>query len=180
MTRNSFLNTYKRLNTGLECKPDRFYFPYFEKSVNNLTTLRTQLIPQLKPGDMLMVSDLAQLGNSVSDVLHIILPLLKNNIRINISNIGMIDNTDRGYWITKTLLAVARQEKDIRRFQLVQKAKDDKRKNKGGRPRRTLTSKYKAALTYMKTHTYQETVNKFHVSKSTLKRKKQFGVSIKN
>lgn len=40
----------------------------------------------------------------------------------------MIDNTDRGYWITKTLLAVARQEKDIRRFQLVQKAKDDKRK----------------------------------------------------
>lgn len=32
----------------------------------------------------------------------------------------------------------------------------------------------------MKTHTYQETVNKFHVSKSTLKRKKQFGVSIKN
>ena len=75
-----------------------------------------------------MVSDLAQLGNSVSDVLHIILPLLKNNIRINISNIGMIDNTDRGYWITKTLLAVARQEKDIRRFQLVQKAKDDKRK----------------------------------------------------
>lgn len=75
-----------------------------------------------------MVSDLAQLGNSVSDVLHIILPLLKNNIRINISNIGMIDNTDRGYWITKTLLAVARQEKDIRRFQLIQKAKDDKRK----------------------------------------------------
>lgn len=75
-----------------------------------------------------MVSDLAQLGNSVSDVLHIILPLLKNNIRINISNIGMIDNTDRGYWITKTLLAVARQEKDIRRFQMVQKAKDDKRK----------------------------------------------------
>ena len=84
-----------------------------------------------------MVSDLAQLGNSVSDVLHIILPLLKNNIRINISNIGMIDNTDRGYWITKTLLAVARQEKDIRRFQLLQKAKDDKRKNKRGRPRRT-------------------------------------------
>lgn len=33
----------------------------------------------------------------------------------------------------------------------------------------------------MKTHTYQETVNKFRVSKSTLKRiKKQFGVSIKN
>ena len=119
-----------------------------------------------------MVSDLAQLSNSVSDVLHIILPLLKNNIRINISNIGMIDNADRGYWITKTLLAVARQEKDIRRFQLVQKAKDDKRKNKGGRPRRTLTPKYKAALTYMKTHTYQETVNKFHVSKSILKRKK--------
>ncbi|MBD7895658.1 recombinase family protein [Limosilactobacillus sp. Sa3CUN2] len=93
-----------------------------------MTTLRTWLIPQLKPGDVLMVSDLAQLGNSVSDVLHIILPLLKNNIRINISNIGMIDNTDRGYWITKTLLAVARQEKDIRRFQMVQKAKDDKRK----------------------------------------------------
>ena len=93
----------------------------------------------------------------------------------------MIDNADRGYWITKTLLAVARQEKDIRRFQLVQKAKDDKRKNKGGRSRRTLTPKYKAALTYMKTHTYQETVNKFRVSKSTLKRiKKQFGVSIKN
>lgn len=177
----NFVYRYQRYKTGISCKTSRFYFPYFDTDEFKARTrfsLKNVIIPQFKPGDVLIVSDLAQLGDNVAEVLQVIIPLLKRNIRINITNIGMIDNTDRGYWIMKTLLAVARQEKDITRVQLLQKTK---RKNKGGRPRRKLTPKYKAALIYLDNHTYSQTVDKFDISRSTVKRiKKQFGKDIKN
>ncbi|MGO4874922.1 hypothetical protein ACTQ5U_09765 [Limosilactobacillus reuteri] len=55
----------------------------------------------------------------------------------------------------------------------VKKTKYEATLNVGGRQKRVITPIYKQAYEYLQTHTYNETQEKFHLSKSTLYRIKR-------
>ena len=123
---------------------------------------------RFKSGDILEVSDLSQLGDSVRDIMNIIVPLLRKKVNINILNLGLLDDSTQGYWILKTFLVVARQERNTEHMK---KAYKNHTGNKGGRPRRVINQQYKEAVNFFNQgHSYKEAKQKFGISKSTLYR----------
>lgn len=127
----------------------------------------------VKPGDTITVTKLDRLARNTREALNVLDPLMNNGVKINVLNIGLLENSTIGRLVKTILLAVAEMERDM----IVERTQEGKRyaklhnKNyKEGRPRRTITPHYRAAYEYLENHSYKETSRAFDISVSTLQR----------
>ncbi|WP_353485669.1 recombinase family protein [Apilactobacillus waqarii] len=133
-----------------------------------------KLLKILEPADTLVVTKLDRLARNTREALNVLNELQDKNIKINILNLGIIDNSSIGKFTTTVLLAVAEMERDM----IVNRTQEGKKYAKKHNPnyregRRTrLTGKnkdkYPAIYEYKQSHTAEETAKAFGISVRTV------------
>lgn len=88
----------------------------YSDTISGLNTNRNgfnAVLKVLNPGDTLIVTKLDRLARNTREALNVINDLQDKNVLINILNLGMIDNSSVGKFMTTVLLAVAEMERDM-------------------------------------------------------------------
>lgn len=148
----------------------------FSEKFTGTTTDRPQfakLTNLVKTGDVITVTKLDRLARNTREALNVIDPLMNKGVRINVLNIGMLENSSVGKLVKTILLAVAEMERDM----IVDRTQEGKRFARlhnahyhEGRPKRAITPHYQAAYDYLQGHSYKATSRAFDISISTLQR----------
>lgn len=149
---------YKESYTGT--KTDR---PIFNK-----------LLGELKSGDMLVVTKLDRFARSLSQGNHLVTELIQKGVRVNILNIGMMDNTPNSKLIRNIFFSFAEFERDMI-IERTQQGKAIAKQNpnfKEGRPKKFKSGLIELAIQEFESGkaTYADIDNKYGISKSTLYR----------
>lgn len=146
----------------------------YQEKFTGTTTNRpvfSKVVEQLQEGDVLMVTKLDRLARNTREALEVIDELRKRQVKINVLNMGVVDDSPIGKVVTTLLLSVAEMERDM----IVQRTTEGKeyaRKHnpnyREGRPKRRITPKYRTVYEYLKTHSYTETARAFEIARSTV------------
>lgn len=130
------------------------------------------LIRRLKAGDMLMVTKLDRFARTASEGIQLIDKLTAKGVRVNVFNLGLLDNSTAGRLLRNIMLAFAEFERDM----IVERLAEGKARArlkpgyKEGRPKRRITKKHSEAYMMLDTKTYKEVAAITGYSKSTLYR----------
>jgi DNA invertase Pin-like site-specific DNA recombinase len=129
-----------------------------------------KLLSILKEGDTLTVTKLDRFARSTSDALAIVKPLFEKGVKVNVLNMGIIENTPTGRLTFTIFSAFAEFERDL----IVTKTQEGKaiaREHEDfreGRPKKYGRQQILHAMHLLKTHSYKEVVELTGISKSTL------------
>lgn len=130
------------------------------------------LLQGLKQGDTLIVTKLDRIARSLTQGSKLINKLIEKGVRVNILNIGMMDNTSSSKLIRNIFFSFAEFERDmiIERTQegkAIAKTKDG---FKEGRPKKYTQAQINIALDLIekKEKSYTEVERDMRISKSTL------------
>ncbi|MCS8605089.1 recombinase family protein, partial [Lactiplantibacillus pentosus] len=88
----------------------------FQEKFTGTTTERPEfqkLLRALKTGDTLIVTKLDRFARNTREALAIIQELFKENVKVNILNMGLIDNTPTGQLVFTIFSAFAQFERDM-------------------------------------------------------------------
>lgn len=88
----------------------------YQEKFTGTTTERPEfnkLLNELKANDTLIVTKLDRFARNTREALNIIQDLFKRNIKVNILNMGLIDNTPTGQLIFTIFSAFAQFERDM-------------------------------------------------------------------
>ncbi|MGA3413869.1 recombinase family protein, partial [Lactiplantibacillus pentosus] len=88
----------------------------FQEKFTGTTTERPEfqkLLRVLKTGDTLIVTKLDRFARNTREALAIIQELFKENVKVNILNMGLIDNTPTGQLVFTIFSAFAQFERDM-------------------------------------------------------------------
>ena len=88
----------------------------YQEKFTGTTTQRPQfnlLLTKLAPGDMLIITKLDRFARNTREALDIIERLFKQDVKIQILNMGTIDNTPTGQLIFTIFSAFAQFERDM-------------------------------------------------------------------
>lgn len=134
-----------------------------------------KLLKTLKQGDTLTVTKLDRFARSTSDALAIIKDLFKQGVKINVLNMGIIEDTPTGRLIFTIFSAFAEFERDliVTRTQEGKEIAKQKGDFKEGRPRKFKKAQVEHALKLLETHSYKQVEEITGISKSTLIRSKK-------
>ncbi len=126
-------------------------------------------------GDTLVVSKLDRLCSTIKEGISFVEGAVEKNIRVNIINVGMIDNTHSGKVILNIMNAFAEFEKSmiIERTQVGKAIAKTKEGFKEGRPKKFSEDEIEEALELLKTNSYKYVEEQTGISKSTLIRAKR-------
>jgi DNA invertase Pin-like site-specific DNA recombinase len=133
-----------------------------------------KLLTTLKKGDTLIVTKLDRFARSTIDGITIIKQLFEIGVRVNVLNMGTIEDTTTGRLILNIFLAFAEFERDL----IVERTQEGKAiaKLKGdfkeGRPKKFKKAQIELALKLLETHSYKQVEETTGISKSTLIRAK--------
>lgn len=135
----------------------------------------TKLLDVLKAGDTLVVCKLDRFARSVSQASDLITALIDKGIRVNVLNIGVMDNSSTSVLIRNIFLSFAQFERDmiVERTQegkAIAKLKDDYRE---GRPKLYTNKQVQHALELLENNSYKQVEALTGISKSTLIRAKR-------
>lgn len=134
-----------------------------------------KLLKELKENDTLMVTKLDRIARSFMQGSEMINELINKGIKVNILNIGVMDNTPSSKLIRNVFFAFAEFEADM----IVERTQEGKaiaRQNpdyREGRPRIYGKKQIDHALELLKTSTYKQVEELTGISKSTLIRAKR-------
>lgn len=133
-----------------------------------------KLLAILQDGDTLIVTKLDRIARSLSQGSGLVNDLINKGIKVNILNIGIMDNTPSSKLIRNIFFSFAEFERDmiIERTQegkAIAKQSDDFRE---GRPKIYGRKQIEHALGLLNTHTYKQVEELTGISKSTLIRAK--------
>lgn len=136
------------------------------------------LLGKVEPGDTIVISKLDRLARNTKEAIEVIDSLINRNIKIEILNIGTLENNTMGKLFRTVLIAFSEFERDII-VERTQAGKAYSKKTnpnyKEGRPKRILDERYLHALKLLTYNSYTETAKLTGLSKSTLQRiKKQY------
>lgn len=132
----------------------------------------TKLLGSLSAGDTLVVSKLDRFARNTIDGITIVQQLLGKGVKVNILNIGIIDNTPTGKLILTVMLAFAEFERDM----IVQRTQEGKAITKTkegfreGRPKKYSKVQMDHAISLLKDYSYNKVAELTGISKSTLLR----------
>ena len=129
-----------------------------------------------KEGDILFVPELTDLYSNVRELCWLMHEVENTGIIIKSSDMDLSNDSDSSNWIIASQLAHLDYLHYLRQkhaSKAVKKTKYEATLNVGGRQKRVITPIYKQAYEYLQAHTYNETQEKFHLSKSTLYRIKR-------
>lgn len=166
------------LNAQIErLKQEHCEIIYAEK-MTGTTTDRPEfkkLLNKLQSGDTLVVTKLDRFARSTQEALAIIKDLFVREVKIDILNLGRIENTPSGKLIFTVFSAFADFERDL----IVERTQEGKavaRKDpnfREGRPKKFSKKQLEHALTLLDTHSYKQVQELTGVSKTTLWRYKE-------
>ena len=149
----------------------------FQDSFTGTKTDRPEfkkLLKILKKGDTLIVTKLDRFARSISQGTEIINQLIEKEIKLNILNIGMMDNSSTSKLIRSIFLAFAEFERDmiIERTREGKEIAKSKEGFKEGRPIKFTKKQMEHALSMLTVnggnYSYKEVEEITNISKSTL------------
>ena len=151
----------------------KIYSDRFTGMKNNRPELN-KLLGLLTEGDTLIVTKLDRIARSLAQGSKLINDLLEKGIKINILNIGVMDNTPSSKLIRNVFFAFAEFERDmiVERTQEGKVIAKQKKGFKEGRPRKYNKDQINHALSLLGNHSYKEVTRLTNISKSTLIRAK--------
>lgn len=151
----------------------------FQEKFTGTTSKRPQFIKlqhKLKGGDEIVVTKLDRLGRRTSEVISLLDEWGKENITVNILNMGRLDNTPTGKLMRNVISSFAEFERDL----IVNRTSEGKRYAKKhnanyheGRPKRKILGRNKDIYEYSFNHSIKETARAMGISESTVKRIKR-------
>ena len=150
---------------------------YFEK-ITGVKSDRPEfqkLLQAIQTGDTLVVTKLDRFARSTQDALNTIKYLFEKGVRINVLNLGIIENTSTGRLIFTIFSAFADFERDliVERTQEGKEIAKQKPNFREGRPRKFSQQQINLAMNLLKTNSYSEVEKMTGISKSTLTRYKR-------
>ena len=126
-------------------------------------------------GDTVIVTKLDRIARSVIQGVGLIETLNAKGVKVNILNMGIIDNTPTGKLIRNVMLSFAEFERDMI-IQRTQEGKIIARKDpnyREGRPKKYGKKQIEHALQLLETKTYRQVTEMTGISKATLARAKR-------
>lgn len=134
-----------------------------------------KLLNQIQDGDTLIVTKLDRFARSVSQASNLITMLIDRGIRVNVLNLGILDNSSVSILMRNILLSFAQFERDmiVERTQegkAIARQREDFRE---GRPPKYGKKQVAHALELLETHSYKQVEEVTGISKSTLIRAKR-------
>lgn len=134
-----------------------------------------KLLNEIKSGDTLIVTKLDRFARSVSQASNLITVLIDKGVRVNVLNLGILDNSSVSTLMRNILLSFAQFERDmiVERTQegkTIARLKEDFRE---GRPPKYGRKQITHALELLETQSYKQVEEITGISKSTLIRAKR-------
>ncbi|MDE7512277.1 recombinase family protein [Pediococcus pentosaceus] len=108
--------TDQKLKTQIELLESAGADEIFQEKYTGTTTDRPEfknLLNHLSPGDTLIITKLDRFARNTREALEIIQKLFEQDIKINILNMGLIDNTPTGQLTFTIFSAFAQFERDM-------------------------------------------------------------------
>ena len=135
----------------------------------------SKLLLKLNEGDTLLVTKLDRIARSLLQRSELVNKLIDRGIRVNILNVGIMDNTPSSKLIRNVFFSFAEFERDmiVERTQegkSIARLKDDFRE---GRPRIYSKKQIEHALQLLESHSYNQVEELTGISKSTMIRAKR-------
>ena len=151
------------------------------KDFNNRMVFN-DLINRLTDGDCLIVCKMDRFCRNVREGLDIIEYLMDKGIKIDILNLGVIDNTPVGRLTYTILLSFAEFERNmiVERTRAGRELARQKDGYTEGRPKKFSRTQIDLALQLLENHSYKQVSAMTGISKSTLQREKKKTVDGKN
>lgn len=134
-----------------------------------------KLMKVLQPGDTLMVTKLDRIARSLTQGVELISTLLDKGVKVNILNIGIMDNTPSSKLIRNIFFSFAEFEREmiLERTAEGKAIARTKEGYKEGRPQKHRDEQLQLAVTLLEQHSYTEVERMTGISKSTLQRAKK-------
>ena len=129
----------------------------------------------IQTGDTLVVTKLNRFARSTQDELNTIKYLFEKGVRINVLNLGVIENTSTGRLIFTIFSAFADFERDLI-VERTQEGKEIAKQRPGfkeGRPKKFSKQQIELAMTLLDNHSHKEVEKMTGISISTLTRNKR-------
>ena len=129
----------------------------------------------LQEGDTLIVTKLDRFARTVGHASELITDLIDRGVKVNVLNLGVLDNSSMSVLIRNILLSFAQFERDM----IVQRTQEGKavaRTKEGyreGRPKKYTGAQLRHAMKLLKDHSYTQVATMTGISKSTLLREKR-------
>lgn len=129
-----------------------------------------KLLEELKAGDTLVVAKLDRFARSVSQASDLITKLIDEGIRVDVCNLGILDNSSMSTLMRNILLSFAQFERDM----IVERTQEGKaiaRQNpdfREGRPKKYSRTQINHALELLEHYSYRQVEAMTGISKSTL------------
>lgn len=131
-----------------------------------------KLLSNIKPGDTLVVCKLDRLARNVKEGIELIEFLFKKDVKVNVLNLGLLENTTVGRFYLQLLLAVAEMERNMI-IERIQEGFEEARKKPDfvcGRPKKFSREHINFALSLRPEYSFKNISNKTGISMATLKR----------
>lgn len=134
-----------------------------------------KLLKVLKSGDTLVVAKLDRFARSVSQASDLITKLIDDGIRVDVCNLGILDNSSMSTLMRNILLSFAQFERDM----IVERTQEGKaiaKQNpdfREGRPHKYSRTQITHALELLGSYSYKQVEQMTGISKSTLIRAKR-------
>ena len=138
-----------------------------------------KLLEELKAGDTLVVAKLDRFARSVSQASDLITKLIDEGIRVDVCNLGILDNSSMSTLMRNILLSFAQFERDM----IVERTQEGKaiaKQNpefREGRPKKYSRTQINHALDLLEKYSYKQVEDMTGISKSTVIRAKRKGKS---
>ena len=135
----------------------------FSEKYSGTTTSRPQfkkLVNLIEPNDTLIVTKLDRFARSTQDALNTIKYLFEKGVRINVLNLGIIENTSTGRLIFTIFSAFADFERDLI-VERTQEGKEIAKQRPGfkeGRPKKFSKQQIELAMNLLDNHSYKEVI----------------------
>ena len=133
-----------------------------------------KLKKKLQSGDTLVVTKLDRVARSVAAGSELIDELNNRGVKVNILNMGIIDDTPTGKLLRNVMLSFAEFERDLI-VQRTQEGKEIAKRKPGyreGRPRKYSKKQLEHAMELLKDNSYNQVSELTGISVSTLTREK--------
>lgn len=133
------------------------------------------LMDELKEGDTLIVTKLDRFARSASEGIKTVEQLCKKGVKVNVLNMGILDDSPSGKLMRNVMLCFAEFERDMI-IQRTQEGREIARQKEGyrdGRKPLYSSKQLEHALSLLSSHSYKEISEMTGISKSTLIRAKR-------
>ena len=153
---------------------DKIYFEKITGTKSDRPEFQ-KLLQAIQTGDTLVVTKLDRFARSTQDALNTIKYLFEKGVRINVLNLGVIENTSTGRLIFTIFSAFADFERDLI-VERTQEGKEIAKQRPGfkeGRPRKYSKQQIDLAMQLLESNSYTQVEKMTGISKSTLTRYKR-------